>query len=192
MERFRIVAGTDKTTAEELSKLLEGREVSRSELFPLLKLSEALDVENGSVRFESVADTRALVPGTRIHINLNRAAITSAALILDAIKTRGLAIGLLASIGYNPKFFSMLSLKNAQFCNFVTLKQMHSSGEDVNSDGIKSFTHGKECPHLGFPCEHREKNVCKITLQAINSNFSFFVDMGMVITDTGGRISAIR
>lgn len=159
-----------KLLCEELNK----KSLERDELaFVLESLKCKIDSDENVEWIRSLhrSTFRGRIPGTGIYINVRRAALTSVALILDALATRGLSIGLLTMSGHASKSIAYISPKHGAFCNFLTLEVGFREGaETMTASDVVSQTASLCCPHPKLNCEYYLNEKCAVTLQAVREN----------------------
>lgn len=135
---------------------------------------------------------RGLVPGTRVFIDIRRAAITFTALLMDAIETRGLFLGTLVATGYDPKCIALLSMKEGELCNFLSLETLDAANFPVTSASLAAITAQKECPHPQFECRHMSGSICGIDKAAVDRNIGEFAGMRSIELTADGAIRRTR
>ena len=138
--------------------------------------------------------TRGRIPGTRIHISVSRAAIVTTALVLDLWKTRGMSIGMLAMIGYDPRVLTLLSITDGCLCNLGAIEHRlrgKDTSKHVNAATILADITRGSCRHRHLPCEHRDDKRCMIDQQSVQDNFSTLAEQGCIRLGTEGEVVEI-
>lgn len=135
-------------------------------------------------RVELISQRRGVVSGTRVHIDIGRAAILSLALLLDAWKTRGISVGLLAMSGYDFRVITQLSLTDGTFCNFGVIVQQlleADEGKAIDTTAIGALIEGQNCAHPNLPCKHRMFALCAIEPTNIESNVHWLSEKRCIV-----------
>jgi hypothetical protein len=134
---------------------------------------------------------RTRVPGTGLDINIRRALLVSAAVIVDALHTAGLAMGALAALGVNMRCWISLSKADGELCNRISLEVLRPVGFPMTARDVLDATAWKTCRHPTFPCIHRRK-FCTIKEPDINANFRRMAAIDTVLLGKDGSVISIQ
>lgn len=186
--RFELEGATPEQAAAALTTET-GHKIDESEVTAVVHLLMGACDDQDKVDITSL--TRGRIPGTRIHINVSRAAIVSTALVLDLWKTRGMSIGMLAMIGYDPRVLTLLSITDGCLCNLGAIEHRlrgKDSSEHVDAATIMADITRGSCRHRHLPCEHRDDKRCMIDEQSVQDNFITLSKQGCILLGDEGAV----
>ena len=190
-DRFELKDATPQQAAEALTTET-GHKIDESEVRAVVHLLMGASHDHDEVEITSLKRDR--IPGTRIHVNVSRAAIVATILVLDLWKTRGMSIGLLAMIGFDPRVITQLSTTDGCLCNLGAIEHRlrgRDTNDLVNAETIMADLTRGSCRHRHLPCLHRHDKRCMIDKQSVQGNFSTLAEKGCIRLGTKGEVVEI-
>ena len=192
-----VINGMEREQAkEELRKAIDKTSLNNDEfLFLIEVLQLGTDPKNLVVwtsNEEGQPALRGRIGGGYLHLNVKNTALVTAALLLDAIITRGLAVGALAMAGRNLQCFANLSPKTGAFCNILTLEKIKKTDFPVPTNNVLTATATKDCPHSQIGCQHLKEGQCGITFEYVKKNLEHMAAQGILSLSLDGTVEALH
>ena len=191
-ERIVLEAASLQQTAAVLSREI-GHQIGADDVVAVLRLLDSGN-EEACDSVDLISTRRGTLPGTQVHLNVSRAAVVTAATILDLWQTNGLSLAMLSMVGYDPRVITSLSKTDGTLCNLLAIEaQLREPGAST-ATSVES-THNRisqrMCPHRELPCLHRIDKRCNIELETVQINIHTLAGQGCVKINSVGEVEKV-